>query len=128
MSAYALVARGWGAEVGGWDRKETSYLEPVRASGIEVRISPEPEAPDGWEIFVSSAYPGVPGRGRGELLAELVSLRRSILVAGAHGKTTTAAMIAHALRATGGGPSRVVRGGGSPPGAEPRARPGLPGA
>jgi UDP-N-acetylmuramate--alanine ligase len=110
MSAYALVARGWGAEVGGWDRKETAYLEPVRAAGIEVRISPEAEAPEGWEVFVSSAYPGVPGRGRGELLAELVSLRRSIVVAGAHGKTTTAAMIAHALRERGGDPSWIVGG------------------
>lgn len=110
MSAYALVAHGFGAEVGGWDRNETAYLEPVRAAGIEVRVSAEPEAPKGWEVFVSSAYPGVPGRSRGELLAELVSLRRSIVVAGAHGKTTTAAMIAHALRESGDDPSWIVGG------------------
>ena len=26
LSAYGLLARGWGAEVGGWDRNETPYL------------------------------------------------------------------------------------------------------
>ena len=26
MSAYALLARGWGAEVSGWDRARTPYL------------------------------------------------------------------------------------------------------
>ena len=49
LSAYGLLARAWGAEVGGWDRQETPYLEAVRAAGIEVRISPEPETPDGLE-------------------------------------------------------------------------------
>ena len=27
MSAYALLARAWGAEVRGWDRVRTPYLE-----------------------------------------------------------------------------------------------------
>jgi UDP-N-acetylmuramate--alanine ligase len=110
LSAYALLAHAWGAEVGGWDRNETPYLEWVRAAGIEVRVSAEPEAPDGWEVFVSSAYPSVPGLPRAELLAELVSCRDTIVVAGAHGKTTTAAMIAFALRETGRDPSWIVGG------------------
>lgn len=110
LSAYGLLARAWGAEVAGWDRNETPYLDPVRAAGIDVHVSPEPEAPDGWEVFVSSAYPAVEGRRRAELLAELVSLRPSIVVAGAHGKTTTAAMIAFALHETGNDPSWIVGG------------------
>ena len=110
LSAYGLLARAWGAEVGGWDRNETPYLLAVREAGIDVRVSPEPESPDGWEVFVSSAYPGVEGRPRADLLAELVSLRPSIVVAGAHGKTTTAAMIAFALRETGQDPSWIVGG------------------
>jgi UDP-N-acetylmuramate--alanine ligase len=110
LSAYGLLAHAWGAEVGGWDRNETPYLSPVRAAGLEVRVSPEPEVPEGWEAFVSSAYPSVAGRPRAELLAELVSLGDSIVVAGAHGKTTTAAMIAFALRETGRDPSWIVGG------------------
>lgn len=110
LSAYGLLAHAWGADVGGWDRHETPYLPAVREAGIDVRVSTEPELPPGREVFVSSAYPGVPGRPRAELIAELVSLRASIVVSGAHGKTTTAAMIAFALRETGGDPAWVIGG------------------
>jgi UDP-N-acetylmuramate--alanine ligase len=106
LSAYAQLARAWGAEVGGWDRVETPYLEPLR--GVSLELGPEPVVPDGWEAVVSSAYPGVPGRPRGALLAELVALRPSIVVAGAHGKGTTAAMIAFALRETGRDPAWLI--------------------
>jgi UDP-N-acetylmuramate--alanine ligase len=97
MSAYALLARAWGAEVRGWDRARTPYLDHL--DGIDVEISDEPPSPpEGWEPFVSTAFEGrVEGKSRAELLAELVSLRDSIVVAGAHGKTTTSAMIAFCL-------------------------------
>ena len=39
---------------------------------------------------------------------ELVALRRSIVVGGAHGKTTTAAMIAYVLRELGRDPAFLV--------------------
>jgi UDP-N-acetylmuramate--alanine ligase len=110
LSAYGLLARAWGAEVGGWDRNETPYLSPLRDAAVEIRVSPQPETPAGWETFVSSAYPAVAGRPRAELLAELVSLRPSIVVAGAHGKTTTAAMTAFVLRELGRDPSWIVGG------------------
>jgi UDP-N-acetylmuramate--alanine ligase len=111
LSGYALLARAWGAEVGGWDRVDTSYLTNVRAAGIEVDLSPEPTAPDGWEVVVSSAFTGrIAGKTRAELLGELVSLQRSIVVAGAHGKTTTTAMIAFVLDRLGLEPSFLVGG------------------
>ncbi len=109
MSAYALLAHAWGAEVAGWDRNDTSYAERVRAAGIPVVISAEPETPAGWEVFVSSAY-DFPGRARAELLAELVSLRRSVVVSGTHGKTTTAAMIAYCLSRLGRDPAFLIGG------------------
>ncbi|TML85625.1 MAG: UDP-N-acetylmuramate--L-alanine ligase [Actinobacteria bacterium] len=109
LSAYAQLARAWGAEVGGWDRVETPYLRALR--DLEVRVSPEPEAPSGWEVVVSTAYAGrIEGRPREELLAELVSLRRAIVVAGAHGKTTTTAMIAFVLDRLGLDPAFLVGG------------------
>jgi UDP-N-acetylmuramate--alanine ligase len=107
MSSYALLAKAWGAEVGGWDRHETPYLGPVREAGIDVVLSAEPEAPEGWEVVVSSAF-SFPGRSRAELLAELVAARPSIVVAGAHGKSTTAAMIAFALRELGEDPAWLI--------------------
>jgi UDP-N-acetylmuramate--alanine ligase len=112
LSGYAVVARAWGADVSGWDRNETPYLVHVRAAGIPVTVSPEPpEPPAGAEPVVSTAYAGrISGRPRAELLAELVALRRSIVVSGAHGKTTTAAMIAYCLDALGDDPSFLVGG------------------
>jgi UDP-N-acetylmuramate--alanine ligase len=111
LSGYALLAHAWGADVAGWDRVETPYLANVRDAGIEVELSPEPHARDGWETVVSSAFAGrVAGRSRAELLAELVSHRRSIVVAGAHGKTTTTAMVAFVLDRLGLDPSFLIGG------------------
>ena len=112
LSGYAVLAKAWGAEVSGWDRNETPYLEHVRGAGIDVVVSPEPPSPpDGAEVVVSTAYAGrVAGKHRADLLAELVGLRRSIVVAGAHGKTTTTAMIAYCLDALGDDPSFLVGG------------------
>jgi UDP-N-acetylmuramate--alanine ligase len=106
LSAYAQLARAWGAEVGGWDRVRTPYLEPL--ADLPIEISPEPVVPEGWEAIVSSAYPDVPGLRRRELLRELVSARPSIAVAGSHGKGTTAAMIAFVLRESGRDPAWLV--------------------
>ena len=108
LSSYAFLSRAWGAEVGGWDRVQTPYLR--RLDGVRVEIAPEPVIPEGWEAVVSSAYPGVTGTSRAEFLAELVSLRPSIVVAGAHGKTTTTGMIAFTLAELGRDPAWLIGG------------------
>jgi UDP-N-acetylmuramate--alanine ligase len=110
MSGYALLAHAWGAEVAGWDRVDTPYLEHLE--GIAVEIAPEPPRPPaGWEVFVSTAFAGrVEGRPRADLLAELVAQRRAIVVAGAHGKTTTSAMIAFCLDRLGLEPAFLIGG------------------
>ncbi len=83
----------------------------MRAAGIPVTIAAEPEPPDGAEVVVSTAYVGqVPGKPRAELLAELVSYRQSIVVTGAHGKTTTAAMVAFCLERLGLDPAFLIGG------------------
>ena len=118
MSALALVAREWGAEVGGSDRTRSSYVDRLEAAGIPVAIGHDAaNVPESAEVIVSSAIasdnPEVVGREvtrRGELLAELVSLRPSIVVAGAHGKTTTASMIAFCLDRLGLDPSFLIGG------------------
>src|SRR2546423_8017618 len=110
MSAYAVLAHAWGADVAGWDRVETPYL--AHLEGIDVTIAPEPAPPPArWEVYVSTAFAGrVEGRPRADLLAQLVSLRRAIVVAGAHGKTTTSAMIAFCLDRLGLDPAFLIGG------------------
>ncbi|HEX2044645.1 MAG TPA: cyanophycin synthetase [Gaiellaceae bacterium] len=112
LSGYAVLARAWGAEVAGWDRRETPYLAYVRAAGIPVELGPDPApAPPGWESVVSTAFAGrATGRTRADFLRELVGMRRSIVVGGAHGKTTTAAMIAFVLDRLGLDPAYLVGG------------------
>ena len=109
MSAYANIARAWGAEVRGWDLQETIFSETL--AGIELDLGGEPRPPEGFEVIVSTGHrERIEGIPRATFLAELVASRPSIVVTGAHGKTTTTAMIAYALRETGNDPAWIVGG------------------
>ena len=119
MSALALVAHAWGAEVGGSDRERSSYVERLEAAGVPVTIGHDgARVPEGAEVIVSSAIaadnPEVTRarvtKKRGEFLAELVALTPAIVVAGAHGKTTTTAMIAFVLDRLGLDPAFLIGG------------------
>jgi UDP-N-acetylmuramate--alanine ligase len=124
MSAYARAAHALGAEVSGSDGASGPYLERLQADGV-LRASIGHDAvnvPAGAdvELVYSSAVPaeniervaarerGLRERPRAELLGELSALRRTIAVAGTHGKTTTSSMVVHALRATGEDPSWLI--------------------
>ena len=124
MSGYARAAHALGAEVTGSDGARSPYAERLHADGVlEARIGHDagnvPEG-EGVEVIYSSAVPadnpereaarerGLPERPRAELLAELTALKRTIAVAGTHGKTTTASMLVHALRAAGLEPGWLV--------------------
>ena len=128
MSGLALVCRRLGAEVTGSDRAESSYMERLRAAGIDPHLGHDADqVPPGADVVVSTAIPDdnpelARARDRdqrvihrGELLAELCSQRRLLAIAGTHGKTTTAAMCIWALRATGADPAFFL--GGELPGA-----------
>jgi UDP-N-acetylmuramate--alanine ligase len=109
LSAYANIARAWGAEVRGWDVRETIFTPTLE--GIDVDLGGEPWPPAGFEVVVSTAHRSrVEGTPRAVFLSELVAARPSIVVTGAHGKTTTTAMIAYALRESGNDPSWIVGG------------------
>ncbi len=128
MSALALACHALGARVSGSDRAESAYVERLRAAGIEPRIGHDADAvPAGAEIVVSTAIGddnvelrrarerGQRELHRGALLAELCATKRLIAVAGAHGKTTTSGMLAHALSRAGADPAFLL--GGELPGA-----------
>ncbi len=130
MSGLALVCDQLGATVSGSDRADSSYMERLRAAGLEPAIGHDAgNVPDGAEVVVSTAIDATNPelalareRGqrvlhRGELLAQLCAEKKLIAVAGTHGKTTTTAMLVWALRALGADPAFFV--GGEVPGLGP---------
>lgn len=131
MSGLALICRELGAEVSGSDRAHSTYIERLRAAGLEPAIGHDvghlPEeveevivstaiAPENPELALARAR-GLRVTHRGELLARLCAKKRLIAVAGTHGKTTTTAMLAWALRGLGADPAFFV--GGEVPGLGP---------
>src|SRR5947209_14087288 len=107
MSGLAVVARSLGAQVSGSDRAGSPALERLRRLGVEASVGhSEANLPDGADVVVSTAIgaenpelAAALARGlvvlhRGDLLGEVTRLRPTIAVAGTHGKTTTASMIA----------------------------------
>src|SRR3954454_19138946 len=126
MSAYALAAHGLGAQVTGSDRAGSGYAQRLlEQTGIETIVGHRAEnvppgddvevvhstaiAPDNPER-VAARERGLADRPREELLGQIAATRRVIAVAGAHGKTTTSAMVAVALRAAGLDPSWIIGG------------------
>jgi UDP-N-acetylmuramate--alanine ligase len=109
VSALAVTCRAWGARVDGCDRADSDYAQLVRDAGIDVHVGHDPShIVAGVEVVASSAlaadHPELvrareldcPVLLRGELLGELTRLRpETIVVAGAHGKSTTTGMLAH---------------------------------
>ena len=126
MSAYARAAAALGAEVSGSDSARSPYAERLAADGVlraavGHRADNVPAGED-VEVVYSSAVAednverraarerGLRERPRAEILAQLSALRRTIAVAGTHGKTTTAAMIVHGLRGAGLDPGWLIGG------------------
>jgi UDP-N-acetylmuramate--alanine ligase len=123
MSGLALVCAELGASVTGSDRSDSSYMERLRVAGLDPAVGHDAaNLPEGAEVVVSTAIGddnpelalarerGVEPIHRGALLAELCAEKRLIAVAGTHGKTTTTAMLAWALRGLGADPAFFVGG------------------
>ena len=107
MSAIAEILHHMGYRVSGSDQHDSSVTRRLAEMGVTVHIGHAAEhVPEGAEVVYSSAVPadnperararqrGWPERPRAELLRELTALKRTLAVAGAHGKTTTTSMIA----------------------------------
>ncbi|MGV9816370.1 UDP-N-acetylmuramate--L-alanine ligase [Streptomyces cellulosae] len=123
MSGLALVARELGAHVTGSDAKQTIYtasLERNGVSGVSIGhdVAHVPDAPA--EVVFSSAIrpenieraearrKGLGEVHRSGLLTEFTALHETVAVGGAHGKSSTAALLAHVLASCGKDPSYVV--------------------
>jgi UDP-N-acetylmuramate--alanine ligase len=123
MSAIAKVLLEQGTAVSGSDLKPSRTATMLEALGAEVHIGHDAAHVSGkGVVVVSSAIPrsnpelaaaqaaGIRVLSRGEALAEVLRGRRSIIVAGTHGKTTTTSMIVTVLRTAGIDPTYLVGG------------------
>ncbi|MES2094909.1 MAG: UDP-N-acetylmuramate--L-alanine ligase [Actinomycetota bacterium] len=120
MSGIARLFVQAGRSVTGSDIRATETVEALRASGISVAIGHAAENIDGADtIIVTGAIAednpeylaarerGLPIVHRAQALAWLTRNHRVVAVAGAHGKTTSTAMIVTAMLALGADPSFV---------------------
>jgi UDP-N-acetylmuramate--alanine ligase len=129
MSVVARLLAANGVPVQGSDAAEGPALAALRADGASVWVGHDAAhvvGPDGTPrvdtVVVSSAVretnpelaaaraAGLRVLHRSQALASLMLGRRAVAVAGAHGKTTTSAMIATVLRACGVDPSFAIGG------------------
>ena len=121
MSGIAKVIAARGGSVSGSDIHDSTALDGLRAQGIKIFIGHDSSNIDGADLLVkSSAIPnsnpeiaaanarGIKILGRAEALAELLINRRSIAIAGTHGKTTTTSMLTVALQRSGLDPSFAI--------------------
>ncbi len=122
MSALAQLLADHGDHVSGSDRESSPTTELLAAKGIQVTIGQKPEnVPANTEllIYTEAAWDdnperiraqelGIPERSYFEALGDVSEGKRTIAVAGTHGKTTTTSMLARILRDAGAAPSAVV--------------------
>jgi UDP-N-acetylmuramate--alanine ligase len=124
MSAIALLLARLGHRVSGSDLKDVPQLARLEAAGVRVHIGNHPDnVPRRADAVVySTAIPssnpeivearrlGIPVLHRSYAQAAIAATRRTIAVAGSHGKTTTSSMLALALREGGLRPSFFIGG------------------
>ncbi len=124
MSALARILIDMGIKVSGSDINENANVRNLRELGAYIYIPHNAELmPENIDMVVySSAVPpdneellkakskGIPLKRRGELLALITKERFSLLVAGSHGKTTTASMMAKVAIDAGLSPTVIVGG------------------
>jgi UDP-N-acetylmuramate--alanine ligase len=123
MSGIAELLANLGYGVSGSDEKRSAVTDRLGRLGIAVAYGHQAaNVGDADVVVVSSAVrPSnpeviearrrqVPVIPRAEMLAELMRLRYSVAVAGAHGKTTTTSMIALVLERAGLDPTAVIGG------------------
>ncbi len=123
MSAIATALVSLGHTVTGSDLRASGVTERLHQAGLPVAVGHAgANIGDAEVVTISSAIAednpevvearrrGIPVLARSETLAAIASLRRCLAVAGTHGKTTTASMLALILVEAGMRPSFLIGG------------------
>ncbi|MBX0327635.1 UDP-N-acetylmuramate--L-alanine ligase [Oscillochloris sp. ZM17-4] len=121
MSAIANLLLDQGHRVSGSDLAHNRLTAALAARGATLHVGHSPAHVDGADALVATAavrpdHPelaaarelGIPILKRGDLWRDWSRQRRVVAVAGTHGKTTTSAMIAVALRGAGMNPGFLI--------------------
>lgn len=121
MSAIAHVLLDRGDTVSGSDANRSSAWDALHARGVQIHLGHAAAHIRGADVVLTTSavrapHPeldaavaqGIPVRKRHDLWRAWSQERRVIAVAGTHGKTTTSAMIAHALRGAGLNPGYLI--------------------
>lgn len=123
MSGIAELLHNLGYKVTGSDIRDSDTTQRLKKLGIRVYIGHAPgNIDDAHVVVISSAVSShnievieaknrtIPVIPRAEMLAEVARLKYGILVAGAHGKTTTTSLISTILSHGGLDPTVVIGG------------------
>jgi UDP-N-acetylmuramate--alanine ligase len=123
MSGIAEILHNLDYEITGSDIAENANVMRLKEIGVKVYVGHNAEnvkdvdlvvyssavKPDNPEIvYANENY--IPVIQRGEMLAELMRMKYSVVVAGSHGKTTTSSMIAEIFNAADLNPTVVIGG------------------
>lgn len=115
MSALARYFHHIGKEVFGYDKTETALTKKLVSEGMQVhyvddvsRIPDEidlvvytPAIPDDLKEMVTLRASGLPMMKRSEVLGLLSKEKKTIAIAGTHGKTTTCSILSYILKECG---------------------------
>jgi UDP-N-acetylmuramate--alanine ligase len=123
MSAVAELLAARGHDVSGSDQRDSAVLAHLRGAGVQTYVGHDAaHVPDSGSLVVSTAVRannpelvaarerGLPVLHRSQALAQAAAGLDFVAVAGAHGKTSTSAMLAVALGAAGEDPSYAIGG------------------
>ena len=121
ISALAMILVELGHHVSGSDQRSAPVLDRLVEAGAVAHVGHDPGHVEGADLVICSTairadHPervaatsaGLPVLTRADALAGLTRLRPSIAVSGTHGKTTSTAMMALALRSAGARVSWLV--------------------
>ena len=123
MSGLARILLAWGYRITGSDAAASGVTASLQELGADIVIGHDdptfasladilvttPRAEENAQTEIAAATgAGAMCVRRGQLLSMIANARRSIAVAGSHGKSTTTGMLTSALRALGGDPSYAI--------------------
>ena len=122
MSGLAQIMKNVGFNIQGSDLNKNKNIERLIKSGVKVFFKHDKKFKNATMVVISSAvkennkelknakYKNLPIFKRGDMLANIVALKKNIVITGSHGKTTTTSLVGNILFEAGLDPT-IINGG-----------------